>query len=106
MAFLHQVEFTIGPEHLSELEIGASLERVIGYLRTLLPGEPGFISARAYQSLKYEPVVHVQVASLWDTWEDLLSHRDSALAEDKILSEFEPHVQIDDLRVSIYREVE
>ena len=105
MAYLHQTDFSISSAQLGELEIGSSLERVLGYLKTLLPSASGFISACAFCSVDQSPRVHLQVSSVWDTWEDLAAHRQSSLSEAKILREFEPHVQIADLNVSIYREV-
>jgi hypothetical protein len=47
----YQIGFDIRPEQMSELEIGASLERALGYLRILLPGETGHITSRAMYSL-------------------------------------------------------
>ncbi|MFN2187038.1 MAG: hypothetical protein ACK2UU_23905, partial [Anaerolineae bacterium] len=86
---------------------GASLERTLGYLRTLLPSEIGFITARAMYALEKDDNGEIELIfqSVWDRWEDLKTHRTSSLAEDKILREFEPHVELEDLRVRIYEEV-
>jgi hypothetical protein len=42
---------------------------------------------------------------VWDRWEDLQAHQESSLAEDRVLREFAPHVELEDLRVRIYEEV-
>ncbi len=42
MAYFYQVSFNISSDDMTELEIGSTLERVIGYLKTLLPSEPGY----------------------------------------------------------------
>ena len=107
MAFIYSVSFDIGPDKMDELRIGASLERTLGYLRTLLPSGTGFITARAMYAL--DPDQDGEIAlifqSVWDRWEDLKAHQGSSLAEDRILREFAPHVQLQDLRVRIYEEV-
>ena len=105
MAYVYQVSFDIRPEQMGQLEIGASLERVLAYLRALLPSEAGYITSRAMSSLDYPERTHVIVQSVWDSWEDLARHRRSSLAEDKVLSEFEPHVALGDLAVHAYEEV-
>lgn len=105
MAYIYQVHFDIEPDQMNQLEIGASLERVLGYLKTLLPSQVGFISARAMFSLGLPDRTHLIIQSIWDTWEDIDAHRNSSLLEDKILSEFEPHVPLEDLVSQIYEEV-
>lgn len=105
MAYVYQVSFDIRSEQMDELEIGASLERVLAYLRTLLPGEAGYMTSRAMSSVNDLDRTHVIVQSMWDSWEDLARHRQSSLAEDKVLSEFEPHVTLEDLVVHAYEEV-
>jgi heme-degrading monooxygenase HmoA len=106
MAYMYSVRFNIGPDMMDELEIGAALERVLGYLRALLPGEPGFTTVRALHSVDSEKGVAVLVESVWQTWDDLVGHRESSLSEDKVLKEFEPHVEIGDLDVRVYEEVD
>lgn len=105
MAYVYQVTFNIDPEQMEQLEIGASLERVLGYLRTLLPSQIGFIAARAMVSLDMPDVRHLVFQSVWDTWDDVSAHRRSSLLEDKVLKEFEPHVPLEDLVSHIYEEV-
>ncbi|MGD2078882.1 MAG: hypothetical protein PVH18_10890 [Chloroflexota bacterium] len=105
MAYIYQVYFDIEPEQMNQLEIGASLERVLGYLRTLLPSQMGFISARAIYSLDIPEKTHLIFQSIWDTWDDIDAHRNSSLLENKILAEFEPHVPLENLVAHIYEEV-
>ncbi|MCB9421450.1 MAG: hypothetical protein H6667_16725 [Ardenticatenaceae bacterium] len=105
MAYIYQVGFDIKLEQMSQLEIGAALERTAGYLRTLLPEAPGFVTVRAMYSLDYQDSIHLVVETAWETWEDLEKHRHSALAEDKVLMEFEPHISLQHLTVHIYEDV-
>jgi quinol monooxygenase YgiN len=105
MPYTHHVSFNIRPDQMSQLQIGASLERVLGYLRTLLPGEPGFVTAHAMYSLDIEDETHLVFESMWERWEDLEAHRRSSLAEDKVLVEFQPHVMLEDLTVHVYEDV-
>jgi hypothetical protein len=107
MAYIYSISFDIGPDKMDELQIGSSLERTLGYLRTLLPSSLGFITARAMYALNPDKdgEIHLIFESVWDRWEDLKAHEESSLAEDKVLREFAPHVELDDLRVRIYEEV-
>lgn len=105
MAYIYQVTFTIAPDEMDQLQIGHSLERTLGYLRTLLPSEPGFITSRALYSLDYAERTHLIFQSEWVQWEDVKAHRASALLEDKILQEFQPHVPLEHLNAHIYEEV-
>jgi hypothetical protein len=105
MAYIYQVSFDIHPDQMNELEIGGSLERVLGYLRTLLPSENGFVTARSMYSLDEAERTHLIFQSVWEHWEDLESHRESSLAEDKVLSEFQPHISLEDLTRHTFEEV-
>ena len=77
----------------------------MGYLKALLPSEPGFIAARAMYSLDIEDRTHLIFETVWDSWGDIEAHARSSLAEDKVLSEFQPHVRLEHLRVHKYGEV-
>lgn len=105
MVYIYQVSFSIDAAQMDELEIGGSLERVLGYLRTLLPGQSGYISARAMYSLDQQDQIHLVFQSVWNNWADLDAHRQSSLAEDKVLTEFQPHVSLEDLSSKVYEEV-
>jgi hypothetical protein len=105
MAYVYQVSFDIRPEQMSELQVGASLERVLAYLRTLLPGQPGHITSRAFYSLDVVDRTHLIFQSIWEAWDDLEAHRGSSLAENKVLTEFQPHVTLEALDVHVYEEV-
>ena len=105
MAYVYQVTFDIPPDREDELEVGSSLERVLGFLRVNLPAEPGFTSARAVYSLDMPDRIRIVVESVWDHWEDLKIHSLSALAEDKILREF-AYVTPEMLEVRTFREVD
>jgi len=105
MAFIYHVGFNIGPDQMNELQIGSSLERTVGYLKTLLPSEPGFVAARAMYSLDIEGKTHLIFETVWESWEDIEAHANSSLAEDKVLSEFQPHLRLEHLTVHKYGEV-
>jgi hypothetical protein len=102
---MYSVNFEIPPDRMDELQTGAALERVLGYLRALLPSEAGFTTVRALHSVGGGRI-SVLVESVWDTWDDLVRHRESSLAEDKVLEEFSPHVELDDLLARVYEEVD
>ena len=106
MAYTYILRFHIKPEQMSELEIGSSLERVLSYLRALLPSQDGFITSRALHSLEQEGKVELLFESVWDNWENIQAHQDSALSSDKVLLEFGPHIHREDLKIDLYEEVE
>ena len=106
MAYFYEVSFNLEPEQLADLKIGKSLEKVIGYLRVLLPNQPGFVSANGMQEVNPQGKPNLVFFSEWETWEDLETHRQSSLVEDKILLEFDPHIQSEHLVKRIYREIE
>lgn len=105
MAYYFQVSFNIASSEMSKLEIGGSIERTLGYLKTLLPSQSGFIDTRVLYSLDDEEKTYVVVVSEWNNWEDLQNHRESSLAEDKVLEEFQPRVKPEDLIIRVYGEV-
>ncbi len=105
MAYIYQVSFTIQPAELPQLEIGAPLQRTLAYLRALLPSFDGFVNARAAYSLDDPQQVRIEFASVWDTWAQLKAHGESGLAENKVLAEFSPHMQIENLASRVYAEV-
>lgn len=106
MAYIFQVSFNISASEISKLEIGGSIERTLGYLKTLLPSQTGFIDTRVLYSLDDEEKTYVVVVSEWNNWEDLQNHRNSSLSEDKVLEEFHPHVKSEDLIIRVYGEVQ
>jgi hypothetical protein len=106
MAYTYEISFDIPFEHMDELSIGNSLERGLGYLRTLLPSEPGFMYARALYSLSHEEMTHVIFQSVWENWEDLIAHRNAYLDEKRLLTqEFEPHLDLANVKTHYYSEV-
>jgi heme-degrading monooxygenase HmoA len=106
MAYIFQVGFELPADQSSELEIGASLERVLGYLRATLPSEAGFVTSRAMRSVEMTTGVHVVFHTVWETWDDVQAHRQSGLAEDKVLLEFDPHISKEHLVINIYDEID
>ncbi len=106
MSYIYQISFYIEPDEMTDLEIGNSLERVLGYMRTLLPSQQGFIATRAMHTLPGKDRIHLLFESTWDTWEDFQKHLKSSLDEQKILNEFQPHVNLEDLTTCTYTEVD
>ena len=105
MAYIYQVSFDIRTDQMDELQIGGALQRVLGYLKTMLPVDDGYTTARAMSSLDLADRTHLVFESVWDHWEDLEAHRNSRLSEHKILDEFEPHVELQNLTTHIFTEV-
>ena len=105
MAYIYEVSFDINKNQMSQLQIGQPLERVLGYLRTLLPGEPGYVTSRAMYSIDDPDNTDLVIQSVWEMWGDFESHKNSTLAEQKVLTEFAPHINKDALKVRIYEEV-
>ena len=105
MAYVYQVSFKIEGDQMGQLQIGSSLERTLGYLKTLLPNQEGFISARALRSVNTEGPIHLIIESAWETWSDFLNHQESSLLEQKILIEFRPHLQLENLTTEVYDDV-
>jgi hypothetical protein len=106
MAFVYQVAFDLHPEQMSELAIGASLERVVGYMRSVLPSHAGYVSSRAMNSVESVGSIRVVLESVWETWDDLVAHRTSQLAETKVLSEFAAGIAMEGLSVSVYEDID
>lgn len=107
MSYIYHISFDIDASELHLLSIGNSLQRSLGYLRALLPNEPGYITSRAMYSLSDADKTHLIFESVWDTWDDLLHHRQKSIFnEEKLLHEFTLKVELLNLSVSIYEEVE
>ena len=105
MAYIYEVSFDIDSDKMNQLKIGASLERVLGFLRTLLPSEEGYVTARALYSLESEDTTHIIFQSEWQDWEDLEQHVTSSLLEDKVLKEFDPHIKLENLTSRTLNEI-
>ena len=105
MAYVYEVSFDISSKQMDLLKIGSSLERVLGYLRTTLPGEIGYVTSRALYSLENDDETHVIFQSEWISWEDLDRHIKSTLLENKVITEFAPHIQLKHLKTQAYNEI-
>lgn len=105
MAFIYQVSLDIRSDQRGDLAIGGSLERVLSYLRSHLPSDPGYVSSRAMNAVDPSPTVQLVVESVWETWDDLVAHRDSGKVEAKVLVEFGHRVPDDAMSVRVYEEV-
>lgn len=105
MAYTYQISFDLKPNQLDQITMGSALERVVSYMKVLLPNEPGYINTRAMYSMNTPKLTKVIFSSLWENWEDLKKHRDSGLAAEKILTEFEPCLNKKDLHIEIFNEI-
>ena len=105
MPYVYEVSFDIGADQMSELEIGQSLERLVGYMKTRLPSQRGFVYAHAVYSVDDPANIHVVTRSEWSDWSDLTLHCNTTLVEDRLFEEFEPHVPRDKITVRRYAEV-
>jgi hypothetical protein len=103
--YLYEVAFHIRSDQMSQLEIGSSLERLVGYLKIRLPIQPGFVLAEAWYSVDDPDTTRIVARSEWSDWADVEAHRESAILEDHILEEFDPHVRKEDVTIRTYAEV-
>jgi hypothetical protein len=99
------VSFDVPPEKMTDLEIGKALERLVGYMKIRLPYERGFVLANAWYTVDNPEKVHVVMRSEWSDWRDIVGHHESALLEDRLFEEFEPHVAKSDVLIRTYAEV-
>ncbi len=101
-----ELSFRIPSSRIDQLVgIGNSIERGIGYMRALLPSEKGFVTARAMYSIDDADTTLVVFQSVWDEWEDLENHRQSYLDERRLIGEFEPALDVQNVSMRIYSEV-
>lgn len=105
MPYLYEVSFAIRHDQMPQLEIGDSLERLVGYLKVRLPVQRGFVLADAWYSVDDPDATRVVVRSQWSDWSDVEVHRESSILEDHIFEEFDPHVSKDEVTIRTYAEV-
>ena len=105
MPYVYEVSFEIAPEQMTQLEIGKSLDRLVGYMKIRLPAQPGFMFADAWYSVDDPETTRVIARSEWSDWCDVKDHRGSYLVEDHVFEEFGPHVSKDALTIRTYAEV-
>jgi len=88
---------------MSQLEIGQSLERLVGYMKIRLPVQPGFVSpTRGTQS-----TTQGDEGGGSKRW-TIGAHRRSSRVRDSrdhLFEEFDPHVNKDNITVRTYAEV-
>src|SRR5512140_2443961 len=92
MPYLYEVSFDIRHDQMSQLEIGDSLARLVGYLKIRLPVQRGFVLADAWYSVDDPEKTRVVARSAWSDWTDVEAHRESSILEDHLFEEFDPHV--------------
>ncbi len=105
MPYVYEVSFDLPNDKLSELEIGQSLERLIGFTKVRLPAQRGFVFADAVYSVDDPSKIRVVMRSEWSDWTDVVRHRKAIVLEDHIFEEFDPHVDRDAIKVRTYAEV-
>jgi hypothetical protein len=103
--YVYEVSFEIDSDKMPQLEIGQSLERLVGFMKVRLPAQPGFVFADAWYSVDDPEKTRVVTRSEWSDWTDLEAHCKSSLIEDHVLEEFDPHVSKDDITIRMYSEV-
>ena len=105
MPYVYEVSFEVTPDQMNQLEIGQSLERLVGYMKVRLPVQPGFVFADAWYSVDDPAKTRVVTRSEWSDWRDVKEHRDSNMLEDHVFEEFNPHVKPGDITIRTYAEV-
>jgi hypothetical protein len=105
MPYVYEVAFDITPNQMSQLEIGQSLERLVGYMKVRLPSQSGFVYAAGWYSVDDPDKTRIVTRSEWSDWSDVVMHRKSYLLEDQVFEEFEPHVSKDTIAIRTYAEV-
>lgn len=106
MPYIYHISFDIDQSDFGQLSIGNSLQDSLGYLRALLPSEPGYITSRAMYSISDAEKTHVIFESAWENWEDIEHHRNQSIFdENQLLQEFILKVKLHQLEASIYEEV-
>jgi hypothetical protein len=103
--YVYEVSFDIDPDQMSELEIGQSLDRLVGYMKVRLPAQPGFVFADAWYSVDDPETTRIVARSEWSDWSDVVAHRASYLVEDHVFEEFGLHVNKDNVTIRTYAEV-
>ena len=105
MPYVYEVSFEIRPDQMTQLEIGQSLERLVGYMKIRLPVQPGFVFADAWYSVDDPEKTRIVTRSEWSDWSDVEAHRTSSILEDHLFEEFDPHVKKDAVTIRTYAEV-
>lgn len=106
MAYTYQISFEIPREKMDLLSIGNTLESGLGLLRTVLPNQSGFMYARALYSMGEGDNILIIFHSVWETWEDLLGHRDSELETKRLLThDVSKSIKLENVNVHYFNEV-
>jgi hypothetical protein len=105
MPYVYEVSFEITPAQMSQLQIGQSLERLVGYMKIRLPAQQGFVFADAWYSVDDPEKTRIIARSEWSDWCDVTKHCESAILEDHLFEEFEPHIGREDVTIRTYAEV-
>jgi hypothetical protein len=105
MPYVYEVSFDIAPSQMSQLEIGQSLERLVGYMKIRLPSQTGFVLADAFYSVDDPDTTRIVMRSEWSDWCDVEAHCESQLVEDQVFEQFDPHVDRGSITVRTYAEV-
>ena len=105
MPYVYEVSFEVPREKMSELEIGQSLDRLVGFMKVRLPAQRGFVLSDAFYSVDHADKIRVVMRSEWSDWTDVENHRKSAaVVEDQAFEQFQ-HLSPNDITVRIYAAV-
>ncbi len=105
MPYAYELTFDIPAEKAGAINrVGASLDRIVAYLRAFLPNFEGYQGVRAMYSLSIPGMVRVKFLSFWENWSDMDYHIRSAFQEAKVFERF-GHVPPERMSIEIYEEV-
>ena len=104
MPFVYHTEFDIDASKLELFEVGSELELIAATLKSVLPGEVGYVSSHTLYSLDRPAAVRVIMESMWETWEDLVKHREGDYDEAKYVAEWAGDVARDEIVGHTYRQ--
>jgi hypothetical protein len=105
MPYIYELSFDIPAEKARAIDrVGARLDRVVAYLRSILPDFEGYWGSRGMYSIDTAGVVRIRYESTWENWHDMEEHLRSGFQEAKVFERF-GHVAPDDMMIRIYEEV-
>ena len=105
MPYVYELTFDIPSEGIAEIDrVGASLDRVVAYLRAIVPDFEGYMGSRAMFSIDKPDAVTVRFETVWEGWRDAEGHIRSAYQPAKVFEHF-GYVDPQTMNIRIYQEV-
>jgi hypothetical protein len=105
MVYVYQVSLDIEATALNQLEVEQSLAQLVRYLHARLEDQLGFVNVRAMFSLDRPQDIWLVLQSVWETWDDVLDHRNSSLLGKELVAAFTPHADRDRLSSTLFEQV-